>query len=251
MKWPVFYILLGLAASVGCIEVQRALRGEVAEGRSEPDWGPVPINENVDEEDGNQNGDEQLDESEEEGEASDESGEDTDDTDTGDEGQDETQEDVGPQPPDETADESTDEPTEEDVEEEPDTEQGPSEPPELADDLEEITTESGLRFIDIEVGTGAQPETGDGIEAHYTGWLEADGTKFDSSLDSGQPFPFTLGRGDVIQGWDEGFATMQPGGKRRLIIPPDLAYGARGSPPTIPADATLIFDVELLSINRQ
>jgi peptidylprolyl isomerase len=238
MKWPVFYILLGLAASVGCVEVQRALRGETAEGRREPDWGPVPINENVDEEDGNQNGDEQLDDS----------AQDTEDTGTGDEGQDETQEDVGPQPPDETADEPTDET---DNQEQPDTEQGPSEPPELADDLEEITSETGLRFIDIEVGTGDQPETGDGIEAHYTGWLEADGTKFDSSLDRGQPITFTLGAGGVIQGWDEGFATMQAGGKRRLIIPPELAYGAGGNSPTIPPDATLIFDVELLNINRQ
>ena len=82
---------------------------------------------------------------------------------------------------------------------------------------------------------------------HYTGWL-ADGTKFDSSVDRGQSFSFTIGTGQVIKGWDEGVATMNVGGKRRLIIPPDLAYGESGYPPIIPANAELTFDVELLEI---
>jgi FKBP-type peptidyl-prolyl cis-trans isomerase len=82
---------------------------------------------------------------------------------------------------------------------------------------------------------------------HYTGWL-ADGTKFDSSVDSGQPFSFIIGTGKVIKGWDEGVATMKVGGKRRLIIPPELGYGATGYPPIIPANAQLTFDVELLEI---
>ena len=122
--------------------------------------------------------------------------------------------------------------------------------PELPDDLETITTESGLSYIDMEVGAGEEPTQGDPIEAHYTGWLEEDGTKFDSSL-GGTPFTFTLGATprQVIAGWDEGFATMRVGGKRRLIIPPELGYGEAGRPPTIPADATLVFDVELLGIN--
>lgn len=248
MKWHFCCMVFGLAASVGCIELGRALDGETAEVRREPDWGPVDLNENEEEQDGDQSGDEQLDDAEDEDAASDEDAEDTNDPDTDDEGQGETQgetqDDLGPQPPDETADETT-----EDDQDEPETEGGPSEPPQLSVDLEEITSETGLRIIDIKVGSGAEPETGDRVQTHYTGWLEADGTKFDSSFDRGQPFTFALGTGGVIQGWDEGFATMQPGGKRRLIIPPDLAYGPGGNPPTIPADATLIFDVELISIN--
>ena len=112
---------------------------------------------------------------------------------------------------------------------------------------EEQTTASGLKFIDIQEGTGASPQQGQTIAVHYTGWLE-DGTKFDSSLDRGQPIEFALGTGRVIAGWDEGLATMKVGGKRRLIIPPDLAYGPSGRPPVIPPNATLTFDVELLAI---
>jgi peptidylprolyl isomerase len=108
-------------------------------------------------------------------------------------------------------------------------------------------TASGLSYIDIEVGTGDAPQPGQTVEVHYTGWL-ADGTKFDSSLDRGQPLSVVIGVGQVIQGWDEGVLSMKVGGKRRLIIPPELAYGAAGRPPAIPANAQLIFDVELLAI---
>jgi len=108
-------------------------------------------------------------------------------------------------------------------------------------------TASGLQIIDIEVGTGDSPQSGQTVEVHYTGWL-ADGTKFDSSLDRGQPFSFVLGAGRVIAGWDEGVASMKVGGKRRLIIPPELGYGESGYPPVIPANAELTFDVELLAI---
>ncbi|MCH7814642.1 MAG: FKBP-type peptidyl-prolyl cis-trans isomerase, partial [Planctomycetes bacterium] len=116
-------------------------------------------------------------------------------------------------------------------------------------DDEAVITETGLRYYDIEVGTGDPPETGDTIDAHYTGWL-IDGTEFDSSFDRGEPFSFELGAGSVIKGWDEGFATMRVGGKRQLIIPPDLGYGASGSGASIPPNATLIFDVELVAIQH-
>jgi FKBP-type peptidyl-prolyl cis-trans isomerase FkpA len=109
------------------------------------------------------------------------------------------------------------------------------------------TTESGLTYEDTAAGTGASPQAGQTVTVHYTGWL-TDGTKFDSSRDRGTPFRFTIGRGQVIKGWDEGVATMKVGGLRRLTIPPALGYGARGAGGVIPPNATLIFDVELLAI---
>ncbi len=120
-------------------------------------------------------------------------------------------------------------------------------PPPVAD--EPTFSDSGLGIIDIEAGSGETPETGKLVVVHYTGWL-SDGTKFDSSLDRGTPFEFVLDLGQVIDGWDEGLATMKVGGKRRLIIPPELAYGEGGSPPTIPPNAELTFDIELLEIKE-
>jgi peptidylprolyl isomerase len=115
----------------------------------------------------------------------------------------------------------------------------------------EVTTPSGLRIIDVKLGTGPVPHAGQTVTVNYTGWLFVDGKKgkkFDSSLDRGQPFSFTLGQGQVIKGWDEGLATMHVGGKRTLIIPPDLGYGASGAGGVIPPGATLIFDVDLLGV---
>ncbi len=109
------------------------------------------------------------------------------------------------------------------------------------------TTATGLQYQDLVVGSGLEAKTGDTVSVHYTGWLE-DGTKFDSSLDRNQPFEFTLGLGKVIKGWDEGVAGMRTGGKRKLIIPPDLGYGSSGAGGVIPPNATLIFEVELLEI---
>ena len=109
------------------------------------------------------------------------------------------------------------------------------------------TTPSGLQYVDTKVGAGASPQKGQTAVVHYTGWL-VDGTKFDSSKDSGQPFSFAVGRGEVIKGWDEGVATMKVGGTRKLVIPPDLGYGARGAGGAIPPNATLTFEVELLEI---
>lgn len=116
----------------------------------------------------------------------------------------------------------------------------------------EETTASGLKIIDTEVGTGDQPKTGQTAIVHYTGWLYENGekgNKFDSSVDRGKPFGFKIGTGQVIRGWDEGVATMKVGGKRTLILPPELGYGASGAGGVIPPNATLIFDVELLDIN--
>lgn len=110
-----------------------------------------------------------------------------------------------------------------------------------------VTTPSGLKYKEIKEGTGATPQNGQNVEVHYIGTLE-DGTKFDSSRDRNQPFSFKLGMGQVIKGWDEGLSTMKVGGRRQLIIPPDLGYGARGAGGVIPPNATLIFDVELLKI---
>jgi FKBP-type peptidyl-prolyl cis-trans isomerase len=110
----------------------------------------------------------------------------------------------------------------------------------------ELVTASGLRFIDEVIGTGESPSLGKTVTVHYTGKLE-DGTKFDSSLDRGQPYSFPIGMGGVIKGWDEGVMTMKVGGKRKLIIPPELGYGSQDKG-TIPPNSTLIFDVELLSV---
>ena len=110
-----------------------------------------------------------------------------------------------------------------------------------------VTTETGLQYEDMVVGNGPQPQGGQTVTVHYTGWL-TNGTKFDSSVDKGQPFQFVLGAREVIRGWDEGVATMRVGGKRRLFVPPDLGYGDRGAGGVIPPGATLVFDVELLGI---
>ena len=114
-----------------------------------------------------------------------------------------------------------------------------------------VTTSSGLQITDSKIGTGAMPRAGQTCVMHYTGWLYqngAKGQKFDSSLDRGRPFEFPIGRQRVIGGWDEGVASMKVGGKRTLIIPPELGYGARGAGGVIPPNATLIFEVELLEV---
>lgn len=115
----------------------------------------------------------------------------------------------------------------------------------MADDT--ITTTSGLAYIDMVLGTGREPKLGDTASVHYTGWL-MDGKKFDSSVDRKEPFSFRVGAGQVIKGWDEGVMGMRIGGKRKLTIPPQLGYGARGAGGVIPPNATLTFDVELLDL---
>lgn len=113
--------------------------------------------------------------------------------------------------------------------------------------MAEKITDSGLKFEDLVEGHGPAAAPGQQVSVHYTGWL-TDGSKFDSSLDRNQPFEFALGRGVVIRGWDEGVAGMKVGGKRRLTVPPQLGYGARGAGGVIPPNATLVFEVELLGM---
>jgi peptidylprolyl isomerase len=118
-------------------------------------------------------------------------------------------------------------------------------------DTKMTRTSSGLQYQDAVVGTGESPRSGQVCVMHYTGWLwenEKKGKKFDSSVDRGKPFEFPLGQGRVIKGWDEGVASMKVGGKRTLLIPPQLGYGARGAAGVIPPNATLLFDVELLGV---
>jgi FKBP-type peptidyl-prolyl cis-trans isomerase len=112
-----------------------------------------------------------------------------------------------------------------------------------------VTTKSGLKYEDLKEGTGDAAKSGDTVEVHYTGWLK-DGTKFDSSKDRDKAFEFELGAGRVIKGWDEGVAGMKVGGKRKLIIPPELGYGKRGAGNVIPPNAELTFEVELLKIKK-
>lgn len=114
-----------------------------------------------------------------------------------------------------------------------------------------VTTPSGLQYADTVPGTGRSPRRGQTAVVHYTGWLYDNGTrgkKFDSSLDKGKPFEFKVGQGQVIKGWDEGVASMKIGGKRTLIVPPQLGYGAQGAGTDIPPNATLLFEVELLAV---
>ena len=111
-----------------------------------------------------------------------------------------------------------------------------------------ITMPDGLQFVVVQDGNGPEPEAGQTVRVNYTGWLTANGSKFDSSFDRNEPISFALGTGQVIKGWDEGIAMMRVGEKRRLIIPPDLAYGAQGRPPQIPPSSSLTFDVELVGI---
>jgi peptidylprolyl isomerase len=122
----------------------------------------------------------------------------------------------------------------------------------IAQAASEVTlTASGLKIIDNKIGSGASPKIGQTCVMHYTGWLYingAQGKKFDSSRDRGEPFEFSIGQGKVIPGWDEGIETMKVGGKRTLIIPPQLGYGAAGAGASIPPNSTLIFDVELLDV---
>ncbi|MEJ2611982.1 MAG: FKBP-type peptidyl-prolyl cis-trans isomerase [Candidatus Thiodiazotropha sp.] len=115
--------------------------------------------------------------------------------------------------------------------------------------MSEKITDSGLKFENLVEGEGELAQAGMKVSVHYTGWL-VNGDKFDSSLDRNQPFDFTLGKGMVIRGWDEGVAGMKVGGKRKLTIPPQLGYGAQGAGGVIPPNATLVFDVELLAVSQ-
>jgi peptidylprolyl isomerase len=119
--------------------------------------------------------------------------------------------------------------------------------PHLAKVGQKMTTPSGLEYIDETIGTGAMPVAGQHVTVHYVGTLQ-DGTKFDSSVDRHEPFTFQIGKGEVIAGWDEGVMSMHVGGRRKLIIPPGLAYGSAGAGGVIPPNATILFDVELLGV---
>lgn len=125
--------------------------------------------------------------------------------------------------------------------------QGAPASPTTVDEAQYTTTASGLKYYDLQVGSGPAISAGQTAVVHYTGWL-TDGTQFDSSLNRGEPFPFPVGGGQVIKGWDEGVAGMQVGGRRQLVIPPALGYGERGAGGVIPPNATLVFEVELLEI---
>lgn len=127
------------------------------------------------------------------------------------------------------------------------THEGAPDAPTEVDEAELSETEDGLQYYDFEVGDGPNPEPGQVVVVHYTGWLQ-EGGKFDSSLDRGEPISFAVGTGQVIQGWDLGLSDMQVGGRRQLVIPPELGYGAQGAGDVIPPNATLIFEVELLEI---
>jgi peptidylprolyl isomerase len=115
-------------------------------------------------------------------------------------------------------------------------------------DEQAIETPSGLKYVEIQEGTGARPKTGEQVSVHYTGWL-TNGTKFDSSHDRREPIVFPIGKGQVIKGWDEGVGSMKVGGKRKLIIPSHLGYGPSGAGGVIPPNATLVFEVELVAVN--
>jgi peptidylprolyl isomerase len=119
--------------------------------------------------------------------------------------------------------------------------------PQAVDEADFVTTDSGLKYYDFVVGEGATPQAGQSVVVHYTGWL-TDGAKFDSSLDRGEPLTFIIGIKQVIPGWEEGLATMKVGGKRQLVIPPELGYGEAGAGGVIPPNVTLIFEVELLEV---
>jgi FKBP-type peptidyl-prolyl cis-trans isomerase len=132
-----------------------------------------------------------------------------------------------------------------------DPSQSPAGTKDAANDPSIKTTPSGLQYKDMTEGTGAVAQPGQSVTVHYTGWLKSDGTKFDSSVDRGEPFTFQLGGGQVIKGWDEGVAGMKIGGKRRLVIPANLAYGDSSPSPKIPPGSPLVFDVELLGTQAQ